>query len=61
MAPADYVGMKIICRSWKKTYANLHDYNADQSLISVIPYMLAEDTRIFKMDKKYEFKPYKDR
>ena len=52
---------KIVCRSWKKSYANLHDFNADQEQVSVRLFNFVEDMRIFKFGTQYNITPYAEK
>jgi hypothetical protein len=50
-----------VVKGWKRTYANLHDYTAEPTLVSVRLFTLQEDTRVFKFGARYEFSPYAEK
>ena len=48
---------QIICRSWKKTYANLYDYHAQQSHINAKILSVTDSTTVLKSNGEYQMLP----
>jgi hypothetical protein len=44
---------QIICKSWKKTYSNLFDYNAPSNSLETQIHSLDKNTRIIKQGGTY--------